>query len=174
MSYQDLLANSKIHLSRFPGEQKTNSNTYIFTEGARWMTQRLNELDGGQRHFDPLLPYERYGYFKYIFCLSCFLLSAGVFWTNAIFLIPLAVVVFYFFEIHLLFLFPLLIGGVDHPIAKSIRMTYQIGIFTTLKTIIPIGVFMVLGLFRRQHPLKNWYLGCLAVLIWYVDERDEL
>lgn len=172
MSYQDLLARSKTHLSQFPLEQEYTLTPFVFTQGAKWMMQRLNELDGKQRNFHPRVPYELYGYLKYFLCLFFFILSGWFLWSAAIYLSLLAILVFYFLEVHFLFLFPLLIEGEEQPLAKSVQMTYKVGMFTAIKTVIPIGIFMVTGFLKWRNPLKHWYVGCLAVLIWYVDERD--
>ncbi|WP_156825819.1 hypothetical protein [Lewinella cohaerens] len=171
MNYQDLLLRSKVHLSQFPLEQEIDFMPLVFTKGAKWMTQRLNEIDKKQRNFNSNVAYEYYGYLKYSFCFFCFIMSGLFFWTKASYLSPLSILVFYFFEVHFLFLFPLLIDGVEKPLARSIHMTYKMGIFYTMRTVIPIGFFMVTGLFNWRNPLQNWHIGCLAVLIWYTDEK---
>lgn len=172
MNSRHLILRSKAHFRQYPTNRESTLTPFIFTEGAKWMTSRLNELDGKKRSFRPGVPYELYGYLKYLFCLIFFLFSGLFFWTKAIYLCPLAILIFYFFEVHLLFLFPLLIDGVENPLAKGIQMAYKVGVLTAMKNILPIGVYMVVGLLNWRNPLQNWYEGCLAVLIWYVHESD--
>ena len=171
MKYQKLLAQSREHLRRFPAAEKQGFSLLVFTNGAEWMLHRMNELDGEERIFDSSISYEKNGYFKYGICLVAFLLIGAFLFNKAVLLLPLAILVFYILEIHFLFLFPLLIDKVENPILKSIQMTYEIGVFQALATVIPIGFFMIIGLFNLQNPLKNWYLGCLSILIWYGYEK---
>jgi hypothetical protein len=172
MRFQKLLAESREHLRRFPSAEKQTISPLIFTNGAEWMLDRMNELDGRKRVFDSSIHYEKYGYFKYGICLIASLLIGFILGCKVILLLPLSILAFYILEIHFLFLFPLLIDKVENPILKSIQMTYEVGLFQTLITVIPIGFFMIVGLFYLQNPLRNWYLGCLSVLIWYGYEKN--
>lgn len=172
MRYQELLLESRAHYKQMKPIDNQLVSSFVFTNGAEWMLERMNELDGKERIFDTSISYEKYGYSKYGICLVVFLLTGIFLFFKAIFLLPLAIIVFYFLEIHSLFLFPLLIDKVENPIRTSIRMTYEIGIFSVLATVIPIGFFMLIGLLNLRNPLKNWYLGCLSILIWYGYEKD--
>lgn len=172
MRYQELLAESRAHYRKNKFIDNQLISPFIFTNGAEWMFKRMNELDGKERVFDTSISYEKYGYFKYGICLIVFLITGIFLFFKAIFLLPLAIIVFYFLEIHSLFLFPLLIDKVENPITKSIHMTYQIGILSAITTVIPIGFFMMIGLLDLRNPLRNWYLGCLSILIWYGYEKD--
>jgi len=172
MRYQDLLKKSQEHFDQFSIERNRKINFFIFRNGAEWMLERMNELDERERVFDASFPFEKYGYFKYVICLSVFLMSAFFLFYKAMFLVPLAILLFYFLEIHFLFLFPLMIDKVEKPILTSIQMTYKIGVFQTLITVIPIGFYMLIGMFNLRNPLRNWYLGCMSILIWYEDERN--
>jgi len=98
------------------------------------------------------------------------MLSAGWFLNYAPLFIPLSIVVFYLFEIQFLFLFPLLIDNSKEPVRRGIREVFKIGIIRCLFTVIPIAFFMLLGLFHKRQRYRNWYIGCLAILIWYNDE----
>jgi hypothetical protein len=170
MNYQNLLNTSRAHLHQYPVDNQIFS-LLIFTSGAEWMMNRMNEMDSQKRVFDNSISYEKYGYFKYGICLFAFFIMGVLMSLKSLYLLPLAILVFYIFEIHFLFLFPLSIDKVKNPIKESIQMTYRIGIFSALKTVIPIGFFMMLGLLNFRNPLKNWYLGCLSILIWYMHER---
>ena len=107
--------------------------------------------------------------------MTAFLISAAFFFSLNIFLTPLSIIVFYLFEVHFLFLFPLIIDKIDQPILTSIKQTYKVGIFNALVTVIPIACFMLKGLFNISKPFHNWHIGSLAILIWYQNEiRDRL
>jgi hypothetical protein len=86
---------------------------------------------------------------------------------------PLSIVCFYIVEVQWMFLFPLLIDQSPAPLRESIAMTRNIGTINAVWVILPIGVFMLLGLFYWKNPLKHWYLGCLAVVIGYMVERNK-
>lgn len=146
MKYYNLLRESREHFERFSNAKKKTLSSLIFTNGAEWMLERMNELDGGTRIFNVSTSFEGYGYLKYGICLFSFILS-GVFLSNkTIFLLPFAILVFYILEVHFLFLFPLLIDRMERPLLESIRMTYKVGVFRTLFTVIPIGFFYAYGL----------------------------
>jgi len=171
MKALELLEKSKAHLREFSKKEKQVQSLFIFTEGAEWMLLKMNELDKRESVFDATIPYEKYGYLKYGMSLFFFILSGYFFWLNTPFLLPLSILIFYFFEIHFLFLFPLSLDKEKKPCLTSIQMTYRIGLLKAFLIVIPIGVYMMLGLLNRRDPLRNWYLGCLAILIWYLDER---
>jgi hypothetical protein len=139
---------------------------HLFTNGAHWMHAQLSDA----QHTKPFLPskkYSAYGIAKYGICLLAFVAAASIFYTMHILLTPLSILVFYALEIHFLFLFPLLIDGVKQPILASIKATYKIGFWKAFFTVLPIGVYMMCGLLRFSNPLRQWYIGCLAIIIWY-------
>jgi hypothetical protein len=139
--------------------------------GARWMYERLNELDGGfRRPFDAEINYAGYGRLKYGICLTGFFWSGWWLSTYEILYIPFSVLIFYLLEVQFLFLFPLLIDQAKRPVWTGIREVLRIGLIRCIMTVIPISIFMMTGLFIKGNRLRNWYIGCLAVLIWYNDE----
>lgn len=167
MRYRQLLDASKTHLAAVPGSlPNTAPSTQIFALGARWMYDRLLEL-GNQKPFNARAPYTGYGLLKYGICgiasIACLICLGPL-------AIPLSIAVFYLLEVHFLFLFPLLIDSSPHPIRSSIRSAYKIGIGQCFITVIPIAVYMMTGLFRKTNRLENWYIGCLAIVIWYNNE----
>lgn len=178
MNYKYLIAASRAHLANYPGYEPARGLTTMFPAGARWMYDRLVELDEqnnrtdeqDNRPFDPAINYNLYGSLKYGVCVAGFLLSTGWFFKYAPLFIPLSVLVFYLCEIQFLFLFPLLIDDSRQPILSGIREVFKIGIFKCLCTVIPIAFFMMVGLFHKRGRYRNWYIGCLAILIWYNDE----
>ncbi len=169
MKYSKLIAESKALWHKNPQYIEGAISLQIFNLGARWMFEQLNKNDG-KKTFTDLPNYFIYGIIKYGTCLLALCISFFLLLKTNPLLTPLSIIIFYLFEIHFLFLFPLLIDGVEKPIIISIQQTYKIGLFTALTTIIPIGCFMMIGLFNFKKPFRNWYIGCLAIIIWYKNE----
>jgi len=174
MNYQQLWQQSSSRLQEHPTVSSFN-NWQLFTNGARWMHAQLDDMSGAQTSFDEGINFAFYGWIKYSVSLTAGFLSALLLvWLHPL-LLPLAILVFYFCEVQLLFLFPLLIDKVPNPVYTSIRQTAAIGTWKIIKVIIPIGIRMLLGLLNVKAPLRNWYTGCLAILIWYKYEvRNRL
>ena len=117
MNYQNLLNTSRAHLHQYPVDNQIFS-LLIFTSGAEWMMIRMNEMDSQKRVFDNSISYEKYGYFKYGLCLFAFFIMGVLMSLKSLYLLPLAILVFYIFEIHFLFLFPFFFSFVlffSHP-----------------------------------------------------------
>lgn len=171
MTYEALIHRSQEHLSRHPALVPTGLSIHMFAIGARWMLNRLNELNRDREiEFDGSVLFGWYGGLKYGICLSAFVGSAVVLAGWSLWLSPLSILIFYWFEIHFLFLFPLLLDRVKDPVWTSMQQTYKIGICRALITVIPIALFMLIGLFHPRAPYRNWHVGCLAIIIWYNDE----
>lgn len=171
MKYKQLIAQSKANLLLNPPNSNGVISLDVFRLGAKWMFDKLNEdTKEPQVQFNPSINYLGYGLLKYGISIVLFLFSAFVFYKVNLFFLPLSIILFYFSEIHFLFLFPLLIDRVENPILTSIKQTYKIGILTTLMNVIPIGLYMMLGLLNLKNPFRNWYIGCLSVIIWYRHE----
>ena len=171
MNYQQLIKASRTHLEKYPGYGPSSNPLTLFPTGARWMYDRLIELDGNTiPPFDPKINYTLYGYLKYAICLSGSLAALWWFSTYSPLLLPLSVIIFYILEIHFLFLFPLLLDHSKRPILRGARATFNIGLLKCLSIVIPISMFMLIGLFRKGDSVRNWYIGCLAILIWYNHE----
>lgn len=176
MKYRELIGKSIAHLEHNCGKHYFVPVTDMFGNGGFWMQERLTELDNRAAALPAIIPpFKFYGYLKYGICLLLFFWAAAIFYRLNIFLMPLAVFVFYWCEAHFVFLFPLLIDGVRHPVYKSIKATYHMGVLRVMVTVMSIAVYMIRGLFNRRAPFYNWYVGCMAILIWYQHEvRDRL
>jgi hypothetical protein len=171
MNYRSLIAASKDHLARYPGRECGPGLTTMFPSGARWMYDRLNELDDqNTRPFDPSINYNGYGFLKYGICLLGFLSTSWWLLEHAPLLTPLSVLSFYVLEVQFLFLFPLLIDHSSKPIRTGLNKVFEIGIVKCLSIVMPIALMMLLGLFRKRNTLTSWHVGCLAILIWYHHE----
>ena len=170
MNYKYLLMESKRRLHENPEYISGAISSDIFSTGAKWMRDRLNENCASKINFNPTIAYGAYGLLKYIFCSIAFISAACLLYKVHIVLVPLSVFIFYFFEVQFLFLFPLLIDQVPNPLWISIQQTWRIGIFKAMRIVIPISIFMIFGLFKFGAPLRNWHTGSLAIIIWYQHE----
>lgn len=171
MKYQYLISQSKENLEINPPHINGVVSTSIFGLGAKWMFDKLNENKTAKKmQFNPSVNFFAYGFLKYAISFFVFSFSAFLFFQVNLFLLPLSIITFYLAEVHFLFLFPILIDKVEKPIWTSIKQTYKTGLLTTLITVIPIGIYMVFGLLNFKNPFRNWYVGCLAILIWYQNE----
>jgi hypothetical protein len=120
MNYQYLIDAGKTHLEKYRGDEPARGLATMFPSGARWMYDRLVELDSpNSRPFNPAINYNLYGYLKYGICLLGFFLSCWWFSVYAPLLVPCAILVFYLCEIQFLFLFPLLIDQSEQPILSG-------------------------------------------------------
>jgi hypothetical protein len=147
----------------------------VFGDGANWMRFWMLELRPNAKLASmPTWKYTIYGIFKYVVSLLFFGVSALLLCQIKPILGLFSIFIFYFVEVHFLFLFPILIENEKKPICKSIKITYEIGLFNAVKTVIVIAFFMLIGLINFQNPLKNWYIGCLAVVIWYEEITNRL
>lgn len=171
--YKRLLNQAQQHLSQNPVYIKQGFWFDTFPLGAKWMVDRLNEIDPAHhRVFNQKVSFTAYGLGKYLLCLLAFSLYFMLFLKIHWLLTPLAILVFYIFEVSLLFLFPLLIDQVKHPLITSFKMTWNIGFSKTILIILPIAIFMLKGLFDNKGPFHNWHIGCLVILFWYVETRN--
>ncbi len=169
MKYQQLLKQSKRILQEnhliIDGVISMN----IFDIGAKWMFDKLHEHKS-ELKFNQSINFTLYGLLKYGISFFAFLLSVFLFLKVNVLLLPLSIIIFYIAEVHFLFLFPILIDNIEKPIWTSIKQTYKTGMLITLLTVIPISFFMIYGLFNFKDPFRNWYVGCLSIIIWYQNE----
>jgi hypothetical protein len=144
----------------------------IFSTGGEWMFYRMQMLQFDEKRTVQQLPnFAFYGLFKYALSGAAFLIALWFLWPLGWQYTPLSIICFYLVEVQWMFLFPLLIDQSPAPLRESIAMTRKIGTINAVLVILPIGVFMLLGLFHWKKPLKHWYWGCLAVVIWYNERR---
>jgi len=175
MELKDLIHQSSLYYEKNARRIERPFSWDVFRLGGEWMRAWLVEWDPLRKWNSEAIAFNTYGWFKYLISLIAFLGSAYAFYVINPWLLPLSLIVFYIVEVHFLFLFPLLIDGVRNPLWQSIVITHRIGLWRVLATVIPIGIFMVLGLFHLSDPFRNWYKGCLAILIWYQhDVRNRI
>ena len=167
MNHRQLIDAAERQMSLCPGYSTATPPWQAFAGGGKWMQHQMNLLKPSDSVEIKPKVFTLYGLFKYGTCLLAFAGSAFLCLKIHVLLLPLAVIFFYYAEVHFLFLFPLLIDGVKKPLLESIKFTYRTGIFRTMITTTVIASFMIAGLFNTRSPLRNWYTGCLAIIIWY-------
>jgi hypothetical protein len=171
MTVRALIIQSARQFDQQPRQAQQLFSRHIFASGARWMFENLPENEPETAAgFDAATNYGFYGCLKYGISLLAF---AGAFFALgkvSVLLTPLAVLFFYFFEVHFLFLFPLLLDKAKNPLLTSIKETYRIGLPRALAWVFTIAVFMLSGLLNRQNPFRRWHIGCLSILLWYQHE----
>jgi hypothetical protein len=170
-NFHTLLALSKAAYAKEPTQVQQPFSWRIFDAGGKWMLEKMNSFDEKKAILlDKNANFTCFGCLKYGICLTAFFISIFIFWKINILLMPLSVLIFYFFEVHFLFLFPLLLEKTPNPIQKSIQLTYKIGVFKAMWIVIRVAIFMLKGLFYVKNPFRNWHIGCLFILIWYENE----
>lgn len=171
MTVCGLLRQSARQLAARPAQVRRPVSSRVFTTGARWMFAHLPPQPGRPGRFDETINFGWYGGLKYGCSLLALLVAAGaVAKLGRPLLLPLAGLAFYVVEIHFLFLFPLLLDRVAHPLRASIRATYRVGLLKALAWTLAIAAFMLAGLLNRRRPWRNWHIGCLALIHWYHHE----
>jgi len=171
MNVKQLITESTAHYESPPKQIENKFSLNIFNNGASWMFDKLTGIDSNRNSFfNSNINFNFYGYLKYGFCLTIWFISVLLLLQLNVYFTPISIFVFYFCEVHFLFLFPLLIDNVKNPILTSIKQTYRIGIWETTFTVCQIGIFMLLGFLNFKNPYKNWHIGCIAILIWYKNE----
>ncbi len=174
MYYQKLIKEAIAFRDLHPENIREYSPGSVFKNGAEWMYEMLIKIGFPEKmSFNKEVRFNHYGFIKYSICFTVFVLSFVGFLFIHPLLIPLSVLVFYFAEVHFLFMFPLLVSQVKNPVRECVRLTYRIGILKTVLNVMPISFYMLIGLFNLKDPLRNWYIGCLSILIWYKNETGN-
>ncbi|UOQ52490.1 hypothetical protein [Hymenobacter cellulosivorans] len=168
MTVGRLLSESERQFNKRPAQVQQVFPSTIFDAGARWMFEKLHvDEPESAAVFRASTNFSYYGYLKYGLSLLAFLTSCFALGKIHLLLTPMAVLVFYVFEVHFLFLFPLLIDGVENPIQASIKQTYRIGFGKALLWVFIIAIYMLSGLLDRRNPWRKWHIGCLSIVLWY-------
>lgn len=170
LRYHDLMIQSRAHIAAHAQQELVPLQPRNFGDGARWMAAQLGILRGREIPFPGDVPFALYGIGKYGLCLTAALAAAILLGRLHPAFMLIAIPVFYLAEVHLLFLFPLLIDAAPKPVLRSIRASYRMGLLSSMILTMRIAAFMMIGLLQIRNPLKNWYAGCMAVLIWYEHE----
>ena len=169
MNVRTLIHTSSQTFDSSPDQTDDLSFFKVFEYGARWMYYQLNDTSTFAE-FDDRQNFTFYGVIKYMVSLFVFVLFSVLFYVIHPFLLPLSILVFYFVEVHFLFLFPLVLDHEEAPFLKSLKATYKVGVLNATWTVLQIGLFMLWGFLNFKKPLRNWYIGCLAIIVWYKHE----
>ncbi|MBR9859375.1 hypothetical protein GYB22_01210 [bacterium] len=156
---------------------RTEVSFSIFDKGGIWMQENLISLAPERFHkVENSVNFTRLGVLKYLFCLlpSLSLIPLlSYFQVHGSLIFIASCALFYLIEAPMVFLFPLSIERNRPSWRVSATLTFNIGWLKVIFTVIPIAIFMVFGLLNFTKPLKNWHLGALVILIWYLDETSD-
>lgn len=164
MRWRNLLRRAEAELEDAPFPYRD------FTTGGSWMAVELSRRLPRPSPL-PQPDYRREGIVKYGLSVLAAAFTLVLTVKLGYSALLLSVIGFYLVEVHFLFLFPLLAEGDKQAYLTSIRITHEIGVFHCLVNVIPIALTMSLGLLDREVPYRGWHVGCLAVVLWYVDYR---
>jgi predicted MPP superfamily phosphohydrolase len=145
-----------------------------FASGAQWMRLALEILR--DRPCPPTaFNYQLLGLIKYGLAAGVALMWAvATYAWHALWLVPLAAVVFYAVEAQMVFLFPLALDGSARPFVAARRWTRLAGgTVAVMRVVIPLACTMLFGGLAGYGFLRSWCLGCLAVCLWYEDLRND-
>ncbi|MCI1186566.1 hypothetical protein MON38_03990 [Hymenobacter sp. DH14] len=169
------LERARHYLAAVPGRppQPLAGPGPVFEAGAAWMGVHLARLRAWPLAASGSRPcFTCYGWLKYGLSLLGLALAALGLVRGSVWLWPVAALGFYVVEIQFLFLFPLLLERRPRPLLASCRLTARIGYGRCLLGVLPVAAYMLAGLVRPRHARLQWHVGCLAILLWYVDETS--
>lgn len=170
MEYQELISKAEEMYSVNPDHISFIQPSNIFSSGGYWMKRKMNSITPESERPETSKDFNCYGYIKYGISLLISALVLLLLWNLTPIAFSLSVLTFYIIEVHFVFLFPIVIEGRKDPFLKGSKMVYQIGFFKCLFLTIRIASYMIYGLFNLKNPTSKWYIGCLAIVIWYLDE----
>jgi hypothetical protein len=144
-----------------------------FHSGAMWMAMALNRCRPGE----PIIfafnanpsRFQILGIIKYAMAAT----AAAPCVAAAILLhspwpILLAPIVFYLYEVQMLFLFPLALDGSPNPFRDARDLTRRAGgTLHAAGIVMVLAAVMLFGGLAGRGFVRCWCLGCLAVCIWY-------
>ena len=157
---------------RSPQVLRLAGSLKVFDHGAAWMWTQLQILRGKPADM-AIVNFQRLGAAKYALCMwamaTC--VCAYACWSQPLFLI-MAPFSFYLAESQMVFLFPVALDHSSRPFHDSALLTREAGgaLYVTL-VVIPIALSMLLGGFVGRGFARSWYVGCMAILIWYEEVR---
>jgi hypothetical protein len=143
----------------------------LFGSGGRWMQLALAHLRGQPPSVAPVPDLNTLGVIKYALAVGAALaVAAPAVLLPAWPLLVLCVAAFYAVEAQMVFLFPLVLDGVEKPFLEARRWTVRAGgTLAVMAVVLPLAAVMLFGGCARQGFVRSWCLGCLAVCIWYED-----
>ncbi len=155
--------------NRHPGLFGEALHVRGFGAGARWMHAAMRSTGERLPPFRDERDYVRGGVLKYALCL----IGAAAILVLALpagpaFAILAAAGTFYALEAQAVFLFPEMLRGSRAPRASGRALVVAAGgTVRVMRTVIPIAVRMLSGIFRRRGLSASWAQGCLAIVLWH-------
>ena len=168
MLFLELLKKSELRID----QQKEFTSPFplgnLFQRGGFWMLNFMQQQADKEMNLADKFYF--YGMLKYFACITISILAIVIFYPLSWVEIFLVIILFYAVEVHFLFLFPLIIEQAKNPMKSSVQMLYRIGLGKAVITVIPIAVYMIIGLLSRENPFRKWHIGCGAIVVWYEQE----
>jgi predicted MPP superfamily phosphohydrolase len=115
------------------------------------------------------------GFAKYALACAALVLTWGAWWLGVPWWLvaPASILAFYAVEVQFVFLFPLAIDGCVRPWREARSITSAMGTLDAMAVVMPLAAVMLAGGFLGQGFVRCWCLGCLAVTLWYEEERTS-
>lgn len=167
-----------------PLEQAASSSWQTgFASGAKWMSLALSVLRNRPASHQPKFrnyqPFQWLGLQKYSLALMGACLATGL----GLVLLPslwsllsfgVGGFVFYAIEVQMVFLFPLALDG-EASLWKTSRCWTRKagGTWAAMRVVLPLAVVMMMGGLVGQGFRRSWCLGCLSVVLWYEEIRQQ-
>jgi hypothetical protein len=133
------------------------------------------ETERGQPCPPTAFSFQQLGLVKYGLAAGLALLWAVAAWAgHVLWLVPLAIVIFYAVEVQMVFLFPLALDGASRPFVDARSWTHRAGgTIAAMRIVLPLAGMMLFGGLAGRGFLRCWCLGCLAVCLWYEGLRHD-
>lgn len=177
--WRDLLERADRFLDAHPDLAEAAKDCRGFGSGGAWMGHVLYRVRGREpRESDS--DYAAASWGKYARS-SCGALIAGwsVAFVSAWLVVPVAILAFYAIEARDVFLVPSIVdfgrraSRARRALIRRALIRRAGGVPTIVCVVLPIAAVMIFGGLTRRGAFRSWLLGCVAVVLWYVDLKDH-
>ena len=139
-----------------------------FAAGAEWMRLAMQAVRGSAPTGST--GFVRLGCVKYGLAMLPALASAAVAAFVSWWLLPVAVIAFYAVECRMVFAFPLALDGSRRPLRDSDTLVAaNLSWPRAVARVMRIAAEMLVGGLLGRGFARSWCVGCLAVVLWYVE-----
>jgi hypothetical protein len=145
-----------------------------FVSGAAWMRLVLEYLRNTE--LSPVsADFQQLGVIKYALCAAGALIWIIVTLATGLWLlIPFAAFIFYAIEAQMVFLFPLALDDSQALFRESRQLTVKAGgTLNVMLIVMHLALVMLFGGFLGKGFVRSWALGCLSVVLWYEQVKQD-